>query len=341
MCAAEVTGPGVPGRTVVSVIGPDRAQATAVAEALGHRVPGRRFVVGAGPGDADGVIAVTGAVPGPRGSGTGDGGQDGTGTDHGARDTAVVRAVRDATGGCVLYTAGPGLPTDEPGVTVVRWSGGPEALTAPENLDRLVDVVRSLWVDVPRWLSDIRRADADRIDRVRVAVRLCAERDAADLLDPASGGPGPGVPDGRRHLTALFHARLRCAVLEQGVEWPRVPGPDPAEVGDPGPGADDGDRSRVLLLVAASLGAGLAAALGVTRLAGPVAGGAAGLVVALVLGLVRWRMLVTARRERDRARWAVRLRREWSAVATEVVARLRVPAVADALLRELRQEASR
>lgn len=357
MCAAEATGQGPratagrTGRSVVSVIGPDREAATAVATALGHRLPGRTFVVGAGPAEATGVIAVTGAgAAGPSGrSGPPDPpGQ--TGAPPAVRDATVVRAVRDSTGGCVLYTGSggtdgaagpPDLTADEPGVTVVRWTG--DDPTSPGNLDGLVDAVRSLWVDVPRWLSDVRRADADRIDRVRVAVRLAAERDAADLLDP--GTVDVTDPAGRRHLTNLFRARLRCTVLEQGVEWPHVPGPDgpdathAADATDgAGAGRDDGDRQRVLLLVVASLGAGLAVALGAGRLAGPVVGALAGLVVAGALGLVRWRTLATARRARDRARWTARLRREWSAVATEVVARLRVPTVADALLDELRQE---
>jgi hypothetical protein len=45
-------------------------------------------------------------------------------------------------------------------------------------------------------------------------------------------------------------------------------------------------------------------------------------------------MLAGARRERDRAAGAAQLRRQWGAVATEVVSRLRVPAVADAVVAE-------
>jgi hypothetical protein len=59
-----------------------------------------------------------------------------------------------------------------------------------------------------------------------------------------------------------------------------------------------------------------------------------GVVVAAALALVRRRMLAGARRERDRAAGAAQLRRQWGAVATEVVSRLRVPAVADAVVAE-------
>lgn len=307
---------------VISVIGPHREEVEAVAGALRDRVPAYRIVVDAGPDVADGVIAVAGSVSSTDGP-----------------DAAIVRAVRDAMGGCILYTGDAGDLADEPGVTVVTWG----AVTGRTDLGHLADVVASRWIDVPRWLSDIRRADADRIDRVRVAVRLTAEKHAGDLLEPGAGvhaGACPGdaaEAAGRARLDALFRARLRCTVLEHGVEWPHLPEPvEPAGLGgerrDP---ADPARRQRALLLVAASLGAGFAAAVGVGRLAGPSAGIVAGLVVAVLLALVRHRMLAGARREQERARGAARLRREWAAVATEVVSRLRIPSVAESVLIEV------
>lgn len=345
---------GGTGRTVVSVIGPDRVQAETVAEELRRRVPHRQFVVGAGPDIADGVVAVTG-------------GDGGTGAE---RDAAVVRAVRDATGGCVLYTGSSRPCCDGPGVTVVRWGrsrpgqvdgpGGParpgrDGVSDPVALDELAETVSSLWVDVPRWLRDARRADVDREERVKVAVRLSAERIISDLLDPSSGGPDPADPVGADALGELFLARLRCTVLEQGVEWPRVRGGDsvypgaggdgvgegPGDVGDGGSrdpyGGEEpgGDHNRMLLVLVASAGAGVACALAAGRLAGPAAGVVAGVVVALVLAVLRWRTVTAERRARRRVRTRTRLRSRWGVVVAEVVSRLRTPRAAEALVLEL------
>lgn len=310
----SVSASAVP--TVVSVIGPERDEVAAVAAALQERVPGRRFVIGAGPDTAGGVIAVTA-------------GKD----SKDSKDTAIVRAVRDAMGGCVVYSGGdPASLTPlstEPGVTVVPWDGD---AADRRNIDRLAEVVMDRWIDVPRWVSDARRADADRIDRVRVAVRLTAERHASDLLEtgmPVSGDAA--TSDGRGRLDALFRARLRCTVLEHGVEWPHLPeSPAPTGVSP----VSGGDRQRELLVLVASCGAGLAAAVAVGRLAGPLVGVLVGVVIAVALALVRRRMLAGARRERDRAAGVAQLRRQWGAVATEVVSRLRVPTVADAVVAE-------
>ncbi|WP_297009322.1 hypothetical protein [uncultured Corynebacterium sp.] len=353
---STVNAPAVP--TIVSVIGPHREEVAAVAAALQERVPGRRFVIGAGPDTAGGVIAVVAGTPrgeervgetgvpgepgesgepGEDGTDGGDGGRDGG---DGGGDAAIVRAVRDAMGGCILYTGG--APTPEPGVTVVRWG---RASTDRVSLDRLVDVVVDHWIDVPRWVSDARRADVDRVDRVRVAVRLTAERHAADLLEHPGGvvAGDAATAAGRSRLDALFRARLRCTVLEHGVEWPHLStGPTSGGASAatapspvlPLPLSSGGDRQRELLVLMASCGAGLAAAVAAGRLAGPVVGVLVGLVVAVTLALVRRRMLTGARRERDRAAGAAHLRRRWGAVATEVVSRLRVPTVADAIVVE-------
>ena len=312
--------------TVVSVIGPERDKVAAVAAALQERVPGRRFVVGAGPDTAGGVIAVT---PGTE--------------DKDGEDAAIVRAVRDAMGGCVVYIGGELTALSaEPGVTVVPWDGD---AADRRNIDRLAAAVTDRWIDVPRWVSDARRADVDRVDRVRVAVRLTAERHAADLLEHPGGvvAGDAATATGRSRLDALFRARLRCTVLEHGVEWPHLStGPTSGGASAatapspvlPLPLSSGGDRQRELLVLMASCGAGLAAAVAAGRLAGPVVGVLVGLVVAVTLALVRRRMLTGARRERDRAAGAAHLRRRWGAVATEVVSRLRVPTVADAIVVE-------
>lgn len=302
--------------TVISVIGPDRGQVDTLIPALRARVPGYRFIAGAGPDAADGVLAV---VPGTESAGE------------------IVGAVRDAMGGCVLYTGGG--PVREPGVTVVGWTEDP---ADPADLDRLSAVLRELWVDVPRWIADARRADADRGERVRVAVRLRAEQIASELLDPVPGQ----FMSGRETLDALFLARLRCVVLGHGVEWPHVrlagdgEDRDPHDEDAPPTGARGRDggadipRSTSTMMLVAAVGAGLAAGAAVARMVGPVPGVLVGAVVAVGTAAVRWRMLAGARRSREAARGAARLRRRWAVTVTDVVSRLRVPSVADAVARE-------
>ncbi|MGO1950297.1 MAG: hypothetical protein ACTH1D_11735 [Mycobacteriaceae bacterium] len=297
---------------VVSVVGPDAAVVEQVASGLrgGGQGGPHRFVAGAGPGEADGVVAVV----------AGDGGGE---------DAGVVRAVRDAMGVCVLYTGGSPV-IDEPGVVVCRWSG-----TVGSGIDALRDTLQGMWVDVGRWTSDARRADADRLDRVRIAVRLAAERIATELL---GGSPGSGVevgPGDAAVLDAGFRARISVAVLEQGVEMPHLPVADVSAIDPAGQSpapSPAGGRQAGAVTAMASVGAGLAVTAAVARMAGsPVLGAAVGVPVAAGTFAARWWTQRSARRTQDASRRAAALRRHWAATVTEVVARLDVPAVADTL----------
>jgi len=314
-----------------------------VVAAVGRRLPKHRFIAGAGPQDATIVIAVASRMQ---------------------MDADIISAVRDGMGGCVVYTGG-AVPTGSseertsgqatskpvalgPGVTVVDWSEGP---ISTDGLDRLTGVLTHLWVDRGRWMSDVHRADADRADRVRVAVRLGAEQLAAVLLNSTGDGAGPqlaSTSEGRRSLDELFRAHLRCAVLDQGVEWPHLrdigmedSGTEDAELGEADPQHSAAvpwhreDLLRWIITAGASLGAGVASWAALTRLAGPVVGVLCGAVIAVFLGTLRWRAMTVARRERSVVRGCVALRRGWTVTVTEVIARLRVPSVADALTREL------
>lgn len=331
--------------TTVSVIGPDEAAARQVAAALGEVAgAGRhRIVVGAGPGSVAqrpgssfGVVAV---VPSPC---TGE-------------DARVVRAVVASVGGCVLYAESGGGGGDaaagaggadgaelgalaaEPGVVTVRWRS--DAATDHAALTELAGVLDGMWVDVPRWIGDARRADADRADRVRIAVRLAAEETAAGLLDGLRSGKGGTTVE----LDAAFRARLTVAVLEQGVEMPHLA--DPAGTADPAGAADPTDsaglmrptgpdRSALVLSAVAAGGAALAAGVAVGRFAGGAAGTVVGFIVAAVVLLVRWRTVVAASRARGREAAASELRRRWTATVTDVVARMQVPSVATAVAEE-------
>jgi hypothetical protein len=344
--------------TTVSVIGPDEATARDVAAALqgsGGRPGGgsggplrHRIVVGAGPdpvsphpGRSFGVVAV---VPAP----------------CTAADARVVRAVVASVGGCVLYAeSGGDDPAElaalvaEPGVVTVRWhrDAATGAATDRAALAELRAVLDGMWVDVPRWLADARRADADRADRVRITVRLAAEDIATDLLDGArrdSGDGRGGTVDAvdTAALDAVFRSRLTVAVLEQGVEMPHLTAPedtpdtaedrestaatattDPAVTTRP-------DRSALALSALAAGGAALAAGAAAGRVAGAAVGTVVALAVAALVLVIRWRTLVAASRTRGREAALVALRRRWTTTVTDVVARLQVPSVAVAVAEE-------
>ena len=347
--------------TTVSVIGPDEATARDVAAALqgsgggsGGGLGGalrHRIVVGAGPdpvspqpGRSVGVVAV---VPAP----------------CTAADARVVRAVVASVGGCVLYAeSGGDDPAElaalvaEPGVVTVRWhrDAATGAATDRAALAELRTVLDGMWVDVPRWLADARRADADRADRVRITVRLAAEDIATDLLDGArrDGGDGrSGAVDtvdtvDTAALDAAFRSRLTVAVLEQGVEMPHLTAPedtpdtaedrestaatattDPAVTTRP-------DRSALALSALAAGGAALAAGAAAGRVAGAAVGTVVALAVAALVLVIRWRTLVAASRTRGREAALVALRRRWTTTVTDVVARLQVPSVAVSVAEE-------
>ncbi|WP_312979131.1 hypothetical protein [Corynebacterium sp.] len=305
--------------TVISVIGPDARAVEQVTAGVrtaagrpGH--PGRRFTAGAGPGEADGVVAVV------------------TSPVVTADDMEVVRAVRDAMGVVVVYTGDGTDLADEVGVVHCAWGGDGPA--GPSSLAGLVDVIDGMWVDMDRWEADARRADADRLDRVRIAVRLAADRIATDLLDEdradVSGARGAD------ELDRLFRARLSVAVLQQGVEMPHLPEVGAGEAEDGStvptvPGAPRETVSRVVTGVAA-VGAGLAASAAALRVTDSVViGMTVGLVVMVATATVRWWTGRVARREQDRARLTATLRRRWAATVTDVIARIDVPTVAGRL----------
>lgn len=341
---------------VVSVIGPDGRLVENVVDGL--RPTRHRVVAGAGPAQADGVVAVvdTGTV----GAGGTDGadyaeGADGANDATDAVDAGVVRAVRDAMGVCVLYINGDAVSdatiaaTDiaevaaEPGVIVCGWSGedGPAAAA---SLAALRDTVDGLWVDLARWSADARRADADRLDRVRIAVRLAAERLANELLVDAANGPHRGLsrPDDADELDQQFRSRLAVAVLEQGVEMPNL-GMSGRDIGSGGR-RESGDTGAVdtpqhqattaatAVTAATALGAGAAAAAAVTRLTGSVVLAAVvALPVSAATFLARWWSQRSNRRTQAASRQAADLRRHWAATVTDVVSRIQIPPVADSL----------
>ncbi|MEL4175546.1 hypothetical protein MTQ24_02080 [Corynebacterium bovis] len=175
---------------------------------LSATVRGCRVRPGAGPGEGvDGVVAVV-----PR---------------LGEEELEVVRAVRDAMGVCVVAVTGddaaspPPPPPAEPGVVVCT----PATVNA---------VVGELWVDRGRWVADARRADADRLERVRIAVRIDGERACRDVARAWVEGRCAD-PD------AVMAAALRRTVLAHGVAVPPLPAPGGGACGGVGAGRGGAD----------------------------------------------------------------------------------------------------
>lgn len=297
----------------ISVIGPDARAVAECAAQLRTRVEakasastaGERFEVveGAGPEQRpDIVVAAVGHAT--------------------AEDREVARAVAQAMGVVLLWPFGSDAPSSE-------WASTPGWVWC-EDVDEVCGWIRALGVDVNEWEVQARRADAERLDRVRISTRLSATRIAQEVLEETDA-------DRFEYLHAVFMARLRLAVLEQGVVFPALP--EVQEEAPARPAVAVGSRASVVLAAAAGLAAGLGLGTMVGRLSGPVAGVIVGVMVTLAVVGAR---LVMLRSEALKARAAKEdavLRQHWSAVVTEVVARLEIPPVAPRI-RSLAMEAN-
>lgn len=328
----------------ISVIGPDARAVAECAAQLRTRVEakaststaGERFEVveGAGPEQRpDIVVAAVGHAT--------------------AEDREVARAVAQAMGVVLLWPFGSDAPSSE-------WGHTPGWVWC-EDVDEVCGWIRALGVDVNEWEVQARRADAERLDRVRIATRLSATRIAQEVLEDtdtaerARGASGARRVRGARdawgawgvsaargadrfeYLHAAFMARLRLAVLEQGVVFPALP--ETQEEAPARPSAVVGSRASVVLAAAAGLAAGLGLGTMVARLSGPVAGVMVGVLVTLAVVGARLVMLRSEALKARAAKEDAALRQHWATVVTEVVARLEIPPVAPRI-RSLAMEAN-
>lgn len=294
----------------ISVIGPDARVVAECAAALRARVEstaeaGERLEVieGAGPErHPDIVVAAVGRST--------------------QQDREVARAVAQAMGVVLLWPFGSDAPSSE-------WADTPGWVWC-DTVEEVCEWIRTLGVDLKEWEMQARRADAERVDRVRIATRLSATRIAQEVLDGAgdtngrAGGAGGAAGFAHRH--AVFMARLRLAVLEQGVLFPALP---EAQAEAPArPAVEMGSRASLVLAAAAGLAAGLGLGTMVGRLFGVIAGILVGVFVTLVVVGARLVMQRSAALRVRVAKEGVALRTHWATVVTEVVARLEVPPVA-------------
>ena len=277
----------------VSIIGPDGARVQAVAEELEQLTrpvasPSREFhiLVGAGP-DArpDCVLAVAG--------------------EPNAENLRVVRAVIGAMGVVVLFVDAHGAP----------WPDIPGALRV-STVDEAVEVIRGLRVDIKQWFADAHRADAERLDRVRIAVRLAGGRLAKECLAEQNAEDAHGA----------FVTGLKHAVVRHGVRFPSV------SLGAPDLPAGQVSRASRLetwlpmlgAFGAVAMGAGLGRALG-----NVVMGLVVGVLIAAVVMLLRIKLQRehSARLHDGEVQQA--LQQHWAELVTQVVARLHIPRVAE------------
>lgn len=312
----------------VSIIGPDSARVTACAEKLRELVrPGTTVIVGAGPeARPDVVVAVVG--------------------DPTAEDVDIAQAVSESVGFVVLIVDA----TPRPWPHYPGWH-------SVESVEDAATLVNRACVDLTAWAGDAQRADAERLERVRMAIRLASHRISAELLGEVLGEPpgeqakardrqggagaGAGVSESEaEQLHHRFVQRLRVAVAEQGVCFPRVDTGSPALSAAPhSPTAPHSSppptRERISGWALAAAG-GLAGAAGVGALTYRIISSA---VAAIVAALLVWCALVGVRlwlvRSRHRAAQrranAQRLREVWIALVADVISRLHIPRIADTI----------
>lgn len=329
----------------VSIIGPDSARVTACAEKLRELVrPGTTVIVGAGPeARPDVVVAVVG--------------------DPTAEDVDIAQAVSESVGFVVLIVDA----TPRPWPHYPGWH-------SVESVEGAATLVNRACVDLTAWAGDAQRADAERLERVRMAIRLASHRISAELLGEVLGEPpgeqakvrdrkggagsgtsagasaglgvgaGAGVSESEaEQLHQRFVQRLRVAVAEQGVCFPRVdtgsPALSAAAVSSTAPTPPHSSprptRERISGWALAAAG-GLAGAAGVGALTYRITGSA---LAAIVAALLVWCALVGVRlwlvRSRHRAAQrranAQRLREVWIALVADVISRLHIPRIADTI----------
>lgn len=279
----------------IAVIGPDQQHTHAVASQLTRC----KAIVGAGPGeDLDGVVAVVGSWT--------------------PEDQRVVDAISQAMGAVVLYRpAKLEKAVHEKAAHEKAWPQQPGVYHCTRVAD-VQDAVDAIALNKQRWEADARRADLERTERVRVAVKLEMNRAASEIINE--------YPDAASAHRA-FVQRLRLALLRQGVACPSIP----EQVGET-KSADVESRMPQLLALGAGVLGGLAVGFAFGRMLGqPWWGVAAGLLLALLGAAVRVWMVRSAERQARSARQAALWREKWVEITTDVLTRVQIPRVADAV----------
>lgn len=280
----------------IAVIGPDERSAQAVASQLTRC----KAVLGAGPQDGvDAVVAVVGPWT--------------------PEDQRVVDAVSQAMGAVMLYRPRGGSPSDEQHSQRQRaWANQPGVYHCATVAD-VQEAVDSIVLNKQRWAADARRADLERSERVRVSVKLEMNRVASEIInDPTHNNEA---------AHRAFTQRLRLAILRQGVSCPSIP----VQVEGVSESNAEGRTQQFIALAVGAVG-GLAVGFAVGRGTGNVLVGVlAGLLCAALGAMARVWMVRHAESKQRAAHRAVALKEAWSVLTTDVLTRVQIPRVADAV----------
>ena len=271
--------------TTISVIGPSRHRVQQAAERLRVLRPQWQVLEGAGPDvSPTAVLAAVGPWDGP------------------ARE--VVSAVCSGQGQAfVLSDATAELPP------------GAESLSSIEDFP---DVLEAQQLDQRRWNADAFRADAERADRVKIALRLSATRAAKAIA--AEGIHSPAEWD---HGLQEFNALLRRETLAQGVEFPSVEQAPPEY-----PSVASAITPVDIAIAGAAAGGAVAAGFAVGRAFGaPVVGLVLGLLVATGLGVGRIMMLRRGQAHAAATQRAAAFTQQANTITTAVIARINIPRI--------------
>lgn len=241
-------------------------------------------------------------------------------------DREVLEAVARATGLVVVLGVAAAGDAGAAGVAVPAGCFPvPSAAAAAELLD-------SWFLDRDQWRADAYRADMERLERVRNAVRLEGGR----IIDELAGAGLPRAGHNVDAVTTIFAAHLRVLVAEQAVACPPVEGDEggvelPSHLQRPAAGSLVG--AGMPLALGVSIVTGLGIALGLVRLllsleVGLGLAGGIGLVVFLAttgIGVgIRWWMLRQRAVDTWRREVVVWRRAQWAAMVQRLVAQLSI-----------------
>ncbi|KAB3519986.1 hypothetical protein GC425_08735 [Corynebacterium sp. zg254] len=283
-------------QTSVSVIGPVQERLDEVADELRQIQPQWQVLVGAGP-DArpTAVVAVVERWD--------------------AASCHVVGAVASGQGCVIVLTRDdPELsdaePPDLPGISFIS------------TVEEIPAAVRTVAVSVREWSSDAYRADAERVDRVKIAIRLGANRSIQGLCDQ---GIGSSQEWDRAYWS--FVEDLQAETLRQGVAFPSMELAPPECPRIP----VEASWGRIALALATTCGA-FAAPFGLGRALGqPMLGLLVGLVLAVIVAGIRLWMMHAQYAKAARQQRAVQLKQDLTALTAAMTSRVQIARVAPAL----------
>ncbi len=220
-------------------------------------------------------------------------------------------------------------------VVVLRESQRELEQPAPKGLPGVVEVdslqmaivqIEGCALDRRQWEADAARADAERNERINIAIRVEGNRLATEL----SRGGIHSKQEWEERM-AEFVIGLHTQVLGQGVAIPQV-----GHVEADWPHVPRQTRWQELALISVACIGAIAAGLALGKAIGALwVGLAVGLMLAGVVGAVRWRAAQNAYRSRAAEHRGAAFRQAAIGYITSVVARMQIPRMREHIVQEL------